>query len=76
MERLDSTRILASVPFGQTVRQIWDNADLGLKQSLIGLLVVKIVIKPGRPGGKRWTDENTGRSWQFDPSNLEIKWKS
>jgi site-specific DNA recombinase len=75
MERLDSTRILASVPFGQTVRQIWDDADLDLKRNLIGLLIVRIVIKPGRPGGKRWTDENTGRSWQFDPSNLEITWR-
>jgi site-specific DNA recombinase len=75
MERLDSTRILASVPFGQTVRGIWDNADLSLRQSLIGLVLEKIVILPGRTGSRKWRDKETDREWQFDYRNVELHWK-
>jgi site-specific DNA recombinase len=75
MERLDSTRILASVPFGTTVRQIWDTADLAMRQSLISLLIEKIVILPGRTGSRRWRDSETGREWQFDFRNVELHWK-
>ncbi len=75
MERLDSTRILAAVPFDQTVHGIWDNADLALKQSLIGLLIEKIVILPGRPGATKWRDEETGREWTFDHLKVELHWK-
>jgi site-specific DNA recombinase len=75
MERLDSTRILMAIPFDQTVRGIWDNADLTLKQSLISLLVEKIVVLPGRPGGTKWRDKETGREWQFDYRKIELHWK-
>ena len=75
MERLDSTRILASVPFGQTIRELWNAADLALKQSLVRLLVEKIVILPGRTGSRKWRDDETGREWQFDYRNVQVHWK-
>jgi site-specific DNA recombinase len=75
MERLDSTRILASAPFGQTAREIWNAADLGMRQSLIMLLVEKIVILPGRTGSRKWRDKETGREWQFDYRNVQVHWK-
>lgn len=75
MERLDSTRILASVPFGKAVRGIWDSADLTLKQSLVGLLIEKIVVLPGRSGGTKWRDKETDREWQFDYRKIQLHWK-
>jgi len=75
MEQLDSTRILASVPFGQTIRELWNAADLALKQSLVRLLVEKIVILPGRTGSRKWRDDETGREWQFDYRNVQVHWK-
>jgi site-specific DNA recombinase len=75
MERLDSSNILASVPFGRTVRELWGSADLTLKQSLIGLLIEKIVVLPGRPGSKKWRDEVTGREWSFDHTKIQLHWK-
>jgi site-specific DNA recombinase len=77
MERLDSTRILASVPFGETVRDIWSTADLGIKRTLIGLLLDKIVVLPGRPGSRRWRDDVNGREWpHFDFRKIELHWKA
>jgi site-specific DNA recombinase len=75
MERLDSTRILTSLPFGQTVRAIWDSADLTLKQSLVGLLIEKIVVLPGRSGATKWRDKETDREWSFDYRKVELHWK-
>lgn len=77
MERMDSTRVLASVPFGQTVRDIWNSADLAVKQSLVGLLLEKVVVLPGRPGSRKWRDDVTGQEWQhFDFRKVELHWRA
>jgi site-specific DNA recombinase len=76
MERIESSRILTGVPFGEKVTELWNDADQGVQRNLIGLLLHKIVIQPsGRVGLTRWTDDVTGHSWLFDPSKVELHWK-
>ena len=76
MKRLDSTPILSTVPFGMTVRELWRTADLALKQSLIGLLLEKVVVLPGRPGSTKWRDGMTSHEWpHFDSRKIQLYWR-
>jgi hypothetical protein len=76
MARLDSHRALVQIPPGASVRTVWESADLELKRSLIGLLVEKIIVLPGRFGSKRWKDDTTGQEYNFDPAGVEIVWRA
>jgi hypothetical protein len=59
------------------VRDIWKAADLAVKQSLIGLLLEKVVVLPGRPGSRKWRDDATGREWpRFDFRKIELHWRA
>jgi site-specific DNA recombinase len=68
MERIESSRILTGVPFGEKVTELWNDADQGVQRNLINLLLHKIVVLPsGRVGLTRWTDDVTGHSWLLTP---------
>jgi site-specific DNA recombinase len=77
MDRIESVQILAAVPFGKKVTELWDGADQSVQRDLIRLLLDKVVIQPSSKGGRltRWTDEVSGQSWMFDPSKVELHWK-
>ena len=60
-----------AVPTDGTLREVWDTASLEWRASVVKLVVEKVIINPGKPGGKRWPDKN---GWCFDPSLVEIVW--
>ena len=60
-----------AVPTDGGLREIWATASMEWKASVIKLVVEKVVIHPGRPGGKRWPDKD---GWAFDPEKVEIVW--
>jgi site-specific DNA recombinase len=66
----DKAKSLA-VPTDGGLREVWETASMEWKASIIKLVVEKVVIHPGRPGGKRWPDKN---GWAFDPDLVEIVW--
>jgi hypothetical protein len=73
--RHSTGRILAAIPAGKNVREAWDKADIDQRRALIGLIVKRVVILPGRPGRQRWHHEGTGRTFVFDPKRVLIEWK-
>jgi site-specific DNA recombinase len=75
MEKLDARHSLLQFPFGDNIRAVWESADLELKRSLLGLVIEKVVVLPGRSGSKRWRDEQTGREYYFDPDRIRIVWR-
>jgi DNA invertase Pin-like site-specific DNA recombinase len=60
-----------AVPTDGGLREVWQTASIAWRASVIKLVVEKVVIHPGRPGGKRWPDAN---GWRFDPDLVEIVW--
>ncbi len=81
LDKLQSGRALAAVPVGQSIRQAWAAADLEWRRALVELLVERVIVHPGRPGGHRWPADGSellkrvGRQWHFDPNKVEIHWK-
>lgn len=74
MERLDSTRILANMPFGQQVKDLCKGADQQAQRDLIALVIDKIEVLPLGRDHTTWTDEETGRTWRFNPDSIRIHW--
>ncbi len=66
----DKAKSLA-LPTDGGLRDIWQTASMEWRHGVIRLLVEKVVIHPGRPGGRRWPDAN---GWNFDPELVEIAW--
>jgi hypothetical protein len=60
-----------AVPTDGGLREVWQTASIAWRASVIKLVVEKVVIHPGRPGAKRWPNEN---GWRFDPDLVEIVW--
>jgi site-specific DNA recombinase len=85
MDKLASSRALASVPPGQSFREAWAwaeaNDDLDWRRQLVSLVVERVIVHPGHPGAHRWPDDDDplvkrlGRQWHFDPTKIEIRWK-
>jgi site-specific DNA recombinase len=73
--RHSTGRVLTAIPRGENIRAAWDKADLDQRRALIGLIVKRIVVMPGRPGKKRWHHEATDRIFIFDPDRVRIEWK-
>ena len=57
-----------AVPTDGGLREIWEQASMAWKASVVRLVVEKVVIHPGRSGGKKWN------GWRFDPELVEIVW--
>jgi len=66
----DKAKSLA-VPTDGGLRQAWETASMEWRASVVKLVIDKVVIHPGRPGGKRWPDK---KGWAFDPELVEIVW--
>jgi site-specific DNA recombinase len=84
MARLEQGRALAEIPVGMTLREAWDAADLGWRKMILGLVVAKVILYGGRPGGRVWPAADSplldrakalGGPWYFDPSKIDIQWK-
>ncbi|MGQ0719507.1 MAG: recombinase family protein [Pseudonocardiales bacterium] len=66
----DKAKSLA-VPTDGGLREAWESASLEWRASVVKLVVERVVIHPGRAGGRRWPDKN---GWAFDPDLIEIVW--
>lgn len=86
MNKLQSGRALAAIPVGRSLREAWQTADVDWRRQLVALVVDKVILHPGRPGGRSWPDperdeweaelaERIDRQWRFDPAAVEIRWK-
>jgi len=73
--RHSTGRVLAAIPAGKNVREAWNKADIDQRRALIGLIVKRIVILPGRPGKKRWHHKETDQTFAFDPELVQVEWK-
>jgi site-specific DNA recombinase len=62
------------LPAGETIRQAWEKGSLTWRRTLIGLLVERVIVKPGQSGQKRWRLPGTGE-WVFDPDLIKIVWR-
>ncbi|MDQ0776350.1 site-specific DNA recombinase [Streptomyces aurantiacus] len=60
-----------AVPTDGGLRDVWENASMDWRASVVKLVVEKVVINPGLPGGKFWPDR---QGWRFDPDLIEIVW--
>lgn len=75
LARMEHNHVLASIPAGKSLREAWDGADTNWRRALVGLVVEKVIVLPGRPGEHRWKAKD-GRSWFFQPDHVRIVWKT
>lgn len=60
-----------AVPTDGGLREVWKTASLEWRASVIKLIVEKVVIKPGRPGCRKWKAPD-GKVYNFNPDDVEI----
>lgn len=65
-----SSSTAQSLPPLAELRSAWDSASIDWQQSVMKLVVEKVIAKPGRSGKVRYKDR-----WRFDPSLIEIVWQ-
>ena len=63
------TRAADQLPTGQALREMWDAASNDWRASVVKLLVERVAVMPGRPGGHRY------KGWYFNPEHVRIDWK-
>jgi site-specific DNA recombinase len=69
MATMQSGRVLARIPVSTNLRQMWEKADLDFQRDLIGLVVEKVLVLPGRTQ-RQWREK-----YRFDPDLIRIKWR-
>jgi site-specific DNA recombinase len=62
-------RVSIQLPEPGLMRETWDTATLEWRHQVISLLVEKIQVLPGHPGGHTW------RGWRFDPKFVRVVWR-
>ena len=81
LDKLASSRALAAVPVGRSLREAWAAADLDWRRQLLALVVERVVLHPTGPGGRPWPEpgselaERIEGRWRFDPAAVEIRWR-
>jgi hypothetical protein len=53
---------------------LWTGADQQAQRDLIALVIDKIEVLPLGRDNTTWTDEETGRTWRFNPDSIRIHW--
>jgi site-specific DNA recombinase len=69
LSAMQPSQAIHMVQAGHAVKDAWDQEGLEWRRNLIGLLVEKVIVQPGYPGGSRW------REYVFDPNKVEIRWR-
>ncbi|MFG2681791.1 recombinase family protein [Streptomyces sp. NPDC048392] len=62
-----------AVPTDGGLRAIWETASMEWRASVVQLVIEKVVIHPGRPGGRKWKASD-GTAYNFDPDLIEVVW--
>ena len=70
MSQVQRRRTLIALPETGQVTQAWKQAGLDWRRQLVGLLVERVVVLPGHPGGHYW------QGFRFQPKHLEIVWRA
>lgn len=62
-------KVSIQLPEPGMMREVWATAGLDWQHQVIRLLVEKIVVLPGHPGGHLW------RGYRFDPQYVRVVWR-
>ena len=73
LAKVETGRMMLSLPAGESLHAAWEKADLHTRRQLVGLLVERVELLPGRCGAARW--EYNGKRYVFDPSKVRIKFR-
>jgi site-specific DNA recombinase len=67
----NQTTTSINLPPGQTLEEAWEDETLTWRQSLLRLVVRRVVVKPGRVGAAHLWER-----WRFDPDSISIEMKA
>jgi site-specific DNA recombinase len=67
--RLRSASAARLLPTGRQLREVWDNANLEWRRSVIQLVVERITVHPSKTTGPLWN------GYRFRPEDVEIVWR-
>lgn len=65
---LHAGKVAGAIPAHGLLPEVWDASSLDWRRNVIRLVVERIVVKPGRTGGRTWN----GR--RFNPDDVVIEW--
>jgi site-specific DNA recombinase len=66
--KLRNTRAVNLLPADGNIREAWDKADITWRRAVTQLVVVRVIVKPGSPGGQLYK----GR--RFNPDDVVIEY--
>lgn len=69
LAKIQTTRAVAAIPAGQTLREFMETASIELRRKVILTAVDHVILKSGLPGKTKW------RGFKFDPESVEIVWR-
>ena len=67
--RFQNEQVASLIPADQPLRELWNEATLDWRRSVIKLLVDRVIIHPCQKQQRMW------RQWKFDPERVEIVWQ-
>jgi len=70
LAKFQNSRAASLLPANKAVREVWPDASLDWRHSVIGLLVDRVVIHPGHPGSHLWN------GYRFNPEMVAVDWKA
>lgn len=76
MERSAAGQMAAAISKG-SIDEAFEKADMDQLRVYVDLVVEKVRFMPTKPNGKRntWKHEATGKSWLFEPKDIQIIFK-
>lgn len=59
----------ALLPSSQPMRDAWEKASIEWKRDILKLVIERIIVRPGSPGGRTWNGH------RFNPDAIEVVWR-
>ena len=70
LAKLHAGKVAGAVPANGQLREVWETSSLDWRRNVIGLIVERIVVQPGRPGFGHWNGH------RFNPDHVVIEWRA
>jgi hypothetical protein len=67
---LHAAKTAGGIPAHGLLPEVWEQSSLDWKRNVIRLVVERIVVKPGVPGGRTWNGH------RFNPDDIAVEWRA
>ena len=70
LAKLHAGKVAGAIPAHGLLQDVWDASSIDWRRNVMRLVVERIVVKPGLPGGRTWNGH------RFNPGDVVIEWRA